>query len=215
MVAASLAAHLVVFAWLGLATQRPTFYVGAGQRPMALQLVRPLRSEPRTARAASTDQKRAPVADAPTPLRPHLAPPTVAAPASPVAAAPRAPATVAPTPPTVGVAPGPLPAAEGGRGVRAMLRATVGCDYDSILHLTAEEKAKCAERFAKQARNAPTFIATPGEKLGGYMEEVRANERKQRYREGNLPTPVVACSGAGSNFGLGCLPADAIHSVKP
>lgn len=95
-----------------------------------------------------------------------------------------------------------------------MLRATIGCDYDSVVHLSEDEKTRCADRFAKQARSAPSFIATPAEKLAGYIDEARANERKQRYREGNLPTPIVACTGNGSNFGLGCLPADAIHSTK-
>ena len=93
--------------------------------------------------------------------------------------------------------------------MRAFLRGTVGCDYGEMAHLTMEEKARCAERFANIEKRAPEFSAIPGEKLGGFMAEAAANARKQRYREGNGPQPVVACQGVGSNFGVGCLPEEA------
>ena len=219
IIAASVLVHLLVLASLGLTTPRPIYTAGGAEHPIALRLITLPRLKVHVARnQPQRESSRASLTAAlPSPLRPHIAPPPVAGPASPVSAPPGPPSLAGQAEPPSGVtsfAPAPLPQAEGGRGVRAMLRETVGCDYDAIVHLTAEEKARCAARFAKQAREAKPFVGIPGEKLGGYMAEAAANERKQRYREGNMPTPVVACTGNGSNFGLGCLPADAIHTTR-
>ena len=220
IVLASVAFNIVLLTWLGVLTPKAGFQALPDEKPVTIQLIPQIRDlRTHTPRPAEAQASRTPAPSAAlSPARPHLVPPPVLAPASPVQAPPGSPqAGESSTAAQAGTstAPGPLPAAEGGRGVRALLRGTVGCDYDTIVHLTQEEKARCAQRFADGARKATPFMATPGEKLGGFMDEVAANQRKQRFRDGPMSAPVVACSGQGSNFGLGCLPDSAIMHSKP
>jgi hypothetical protein len=226
IVGASIVIHLVLLSALGLMTSRPSFYISFAEKPVIVQLIPRIQTaRVHRAKPSQAPESKAAVAALPSPLRPHRVPPPVLAPASPVQAPAAAPGQNQSAGQAQGAtaAPAPLPAAEGGRGVRALLRGTVGCDYDAIVHLTPDEKARCAERFAAGAKKATPFMATPAEKLAGYMEEVAANERKLHYRDGSMAQPVVSCSspdavtavGERTNFGLGCLTKGAIVHSKP
>jgi hypothetical protein len=91
-----------------------------------------------------------------------------------------------------------------GEGVRGALRAGVGCDLASV-HLTPEDKDRCAERFGQNARRGPAFIdPIPAEKRA-YYDAVQS-----AYQAMNDPrTPVP--TGIGGQYqtwgrlpGVGC-----------
>jgi hypothetical protein len=216
-VAVSLVFHAVVFLAIGLIVPRPVTRFLPDNPPVNITLLPPMPREHVHHAKAQSEHTKSPVSSGAA--RPALA---VHAPVNVRPDAPPSPITAAPSPtPGSGAsaaaengtskAPAPLPYEDGNRGVRAFLRGTVGCDYGPMAHLTAEEKARCAERFANIEKHAPEFSGIPGEKLSGFMAEAAANARKQQYREGTGPRTVVPCQGVGSNFGVGCLPEEAIH----
>ena len=224
-VAISLVVHLVFFLAIGFMVPRPRLLSFEPSPPLRLILL------PAPEEAHPT---RSPAAKAPSPNAGHPPPPLVLphlhvpqatasrAPPSPLAAPPAsagesgAPGTRA--------APAPLPYEEGDRGVRAFLRATVGCDTPDAVHLTPEEKTRCSERFAATARGAPPVSAMDPVKRAGFAAQAAADDRKRAAREGPPTDVIVSCGGAGqardfpstgnTNLGGGCLPDAAIGHVR-
>ncbi len=111
-------------------------------------------------------------------------------------------------------APAPFPYEDSQRGVRAMLRATVGCSNEDATHLTPAEREACAQRFGKEAKKAEPFSGIDPDKRARFDEQVTADERKRGVRDGAQPVMIVPCTGNGSNFGRGCLPDSAMMHAK-
>lgn len=220
-IAISLAIHAALLLAVGLIVPKSR-YMGVEPPPVTVQLLpsleRPQSVRSRTGASAAAAGAAAGRTAAPI-LLPHVhTPRTVApnAPPSPVAAAPPAPAGLAPGPPGVSTAPGPLPynATERG-GVTAFLRGTVGCESADALHLTSEERARCAERFAQDARRSEEFSGIDPAKRGAFAAQAAADEHKRFMRDNQANAPLfVPCTGAGSNFGVGCLPDTAVGHVR-
>lgn len=105
--------------------------------------------------------------------------------------------------------------AEGGGGLRGVLRATVGCAHENYAALTAEERERCAKAFVRDAAHGVRVDPVPTDKREGYDAEAAANARRRASKEGATASPVVACDGPGSNLGGGCLPEDAHAHIKP
>jgi len=216
-IAISLVLHAVLFLAIGLIVPKPHFTV-AEPPPVTLFLLPSLeRAQNERSRPTATSASKAPTAgrSAAPIILPHVHIPratTADAPSSPIAAAP--PGEAAAGKPGTSAAPGPLPYDESERGVRAFLRGTVGCESPDAVHLTADERARCAERFAEDARNGQGFSGIDPAKRGAYSVQAAADERKRAAREGMGPTPIVSCTGVGSNMGVGCLPDSAMGHVK-
>jgi len=169
-------------------------------------------------------------APAPAKTPPHQA--RAAPPARPPISAPRAAPRSAPGPaprpagprpdgaavpsPVAGAAtkPGPAPehgsTAAGPDGVTEALRTSVGCDADHVVHLTGAEQDKCAQKFGEAARRGQPFVK-PGDR--NFAAQAAADERRRQDRQGPLQDNVKACTGEGSNFGIGCLSDRAIIHV--
>ena len=134
-------------------------------------------------------------------LLPRLAAPELRPRPAPVAAAGRGPQSArpqAPNSPRAGAAPSPiasqpgLPAGAAGpgrdlQGVRAALRAAVGCGHDRFLQLTEAERARCAEKLGK---GADPNVAWPAP---------IAPEKRAWF-----DAAVQARTGPGRPGGLGC-----------
>lgn len=227
----SLALHAAVLSWLGLHAA-PALRTAPPEEaaPLTVELVRPPPLA-RTAAAAAVTRTAPPpvpppeavVVPRPRPTAPvprGLPPKTLPLPPVPSAGTPRGAAAGPPSGAGGGSgpigersAPGPLPGQEMQGDLRGFLRGTVGCSHEEYLRLTPAERARCDAGFAA-ARNAPP-IPPPDDRLAEFARGREANERKRARREGPLYQPVTACSpgSAGSNFGLGCLAPDAVHSV--
>jgi hypothetical protein len=219
-------AHLAILTLIGLNAPRSNFHPVDQQPPIVVSLLH-LPSTPTVHHAASAPPSsasarapvigRAPIA----PTLPNLHVPQRPAPGAPPSplAAPSAPGA-GQTPgaadkPGTSYAPGPEPYADAERGVGAFLRGTVGCDYGSAARLTKAEQTRCAERFGDAARKAAPFSGLDPLKRGRFDDQAAADEKKRQGREGPMTALVVPCSGAGSNFGTGCLPDASIMHIKP
>jgi len=215
----SLVLHAVLILAIGLLVPKTRYYIEGRQPPVTVVLLPALdqiqheRAQPVT--AASSAAPKAGRSAPPLALSHiHLARPNVAgAPPSPLAAEPAGEASSGK--PGAGAAPGPLPYDEAGKGVRAFLRGTVGCESAEAVHLTAEERARCAERFAQDARNGQGFSGIDPAKRGAFSAQAAADEHKRSLRDnlGSAPL-IVPCQGQGSNMGVGCLPDSAMGHVK-
>ena len=157
-IAASLIAHAVVLTIA--AVQSPTLYRAARDGGPA----RGDHSDP----APAPHPAAGPGAQAPSPIRLHQRAPRFAAAEPPIAPLPAPPPTATPAPPTP---PGPVtvtpnPAAEIERGeVRAALQGLVGCRNPDAAGLTAAQRAKCDERLAAGAEDAPSLgLGVSGDK---------------------------------------------------
>lgn len=102
-----------------------------------------------------------------------------------------------------------------GGGLRGVLRATVGCEHEDYVRLSPAERDHCLAAFARDAGRAPAVDAMPAEKRAAYDVEAVANARRRAQREGSIASPVIACDGAGSNLGGGCLPPEAHSGTRP
>jgi hypothetical protein len=196
-VAIALAVHAAFFLAIGLITPRPQFPSFPPSPPVHVILIPTL--EPVQVERAPPPQASAPGAERPPPIpipRIHIprSPPPGTAPPS-LASAPPSPGGAGR--PGGSPAPGPLPYEEGERGVRAFLRATVGCETPDAVKLSAAERTRCDQRFAEEARNAHPL---------GVLNTGRHGEFGAPSGRDDLPIhPIVACTGQGSNFGVGCL----------
>jgi hypothetical protein len=213
-VAISLVVHALAFLAIGLITPRPQFVSIPPSPPLTVILLpSPEEAHPTRQPEATTPARTAGSAAAPLAV-PRIHVPRALAPSaapSPVAAAPAAatpgPASSPGGRPGSTFAPAPLPYEEGDRGVRALLRATVGCETPDAVHLTPEERARCTERLVEIARNAHPFSGVDPARRAAW-DALHVN------REGVPNAPIVSCQGQGSNFGVGCLPDSAIGRVK-
>ena len=213
-IAISLVVHAVFFIAVGLVVPRPQF-TQVDQPPVLVTLLPSFEHARSQAPRAETGKSPTSGRAAPDVFVPHVHVPRTAAadaPSSPIAAP--SPAEAAPGKPGTSTAPGPLPYDESERGVRAFLRGTVGCESADAVHLTAEERARCNERFAQDARGAQPFSGIDPDKRGAYSVQAAADERKRAAREGMGASPIVSCSGVGSNMGVGCLPDSAMGRVR-
>ncbi len=223
VVGLSALAHLVILGLIGLNAPKSSFHLPDRQQPIEVSLLR-LRSTQAVHRAAiaAFTPGRAPVmGKAPvTPTLPNLhvpERPAPSAPPSPLAApgASGAGQTPGAGKPGTSYAPGPEPYADAERGVGAFLRGTVGCDYGSAAQLTKAEQERCAQRFGDAARKATPFSGLDPLKRGRFDDQAAADEKKRQRRDGTMPDLVVPCTGAGSNFGTGCLPDASLMHMKP
>ena len=96
--------------------------------------------------------------------------------------------------------------------VRAALRAAVGCANQHLLQLTPDERARCADRFARRTdQDSPWGPPIPADKLARYDAEIQA--RKAARRPDMLgcvlafdASRVKPVSGPGYGEKLGPLP---------
>ena len=256
--AASTVAHLAVFAVLASLT--PTLIVAPHARRSAAAIEVELEAAGGAtgvrAVSAAASASRAPASvQAPSPgaMRPSQ-PATAMARATPaptLAAAPPGlvhPALAAPPAvPTGGAGAGPSRWRVDGSGVggaagdaaRALARTTVGCDRQTWLHLTADERARCERPFVEGYRSGLKIDAVPAAKRATY-DQVQAAYAKMHAgaplpftppladRYGNLGVterwagpPGAHRPGFGCKLGLGPPPRDwksyhdkAPHSLK-
>jgi hypothetical protein len=209
-IAVSLVFHAFVFLAVGLIVPRPTPHFLPDSPPVNITLLPPITQQrihrarpqptPATAPRASQPATRPLAIHAAKDIRPDAPPSPLAASAQP---GPAAGANGSGT----SHAPAPLPFEDSGRGVHAFLRGTVGCDYGEMAHLSAEEKARCADRFANIEKKAPEFSGIPGEKLGGFMAEAAANERRRTAHDQSVPMTLPITRE-------GNLPPEAMHHFK-
>lgn len=170
----------------------------------------------RAAREAQTPRLApAPVYRAPTP-RTLAAKPQQPSPAPPTpparAAAPRAGDTGPPGPPAT--SPGLQLQDKGGGDPRGAVRAAIGCSHEDFLRLSAAERDACQRRMAEQPRIiGPKLDLIDPLKRKAYDQQAAADARR-RDHEGPMSAPVIPCSGVGSNFGVGCVPPEAMHSAR-
>ncbi len=219
----SIVLHLLFFAAIGLVVPKPKF-LQVDQPPLTVTLLPSFehaRSQARKVAGEKAPTSGQAVKQIQLP-RVHVPHATAAnAPPSPIAAP--SPGEAPSGRPGISNAPGPLPYDESERGVRAFLRGTVGCETPDAVHLTAEEKARCAERFAQDARGGQTFSAIDPAKRGAYAAQAAADEHRRSLRDNQNSPLFVPCGSfqaretapsVGSNLGGGCLPDSAIGHVR-
>jgi hypothetical protein len=201
----SFAFHVAVLAIIGLNVPRPVYREPPPLKTTNVWLMPHL--TPEQHKPAEHLAARAP----PRPLLAAKAPPLAPIP-SPIQSAATAPPGK-PAPP--GAQPGPPPNAglETGQGVRDVLRTTVGCDADRVLHLTPAERARCNQSVGEMAKKQAPFMGIDPLKRGRFDDQAEADERRRAAREGPMQELIVPCTGQGSNFGVGCLPDSAIMHI--
>jgi hypothetical protein len=224
----SLVLHALVLVAIGLSVPKPQFSQPAQAPPVKVILLPSFEQAHPQAAAPAPGAARGPTAGraAPEVILPHVhVPPatTAQAPPSPITAPPNS-GEAPPGRPGASVAPGPLPYSESDRGVRAFLRATVGCENPESGRLSPEERARCAERFAKDARGEPPFSSIDPAKRGAYAAQAAADEHRRSMRDNQADSPLFVPCGSfqaretapavGANLGGGCLPDTAIGHVK-
>ncbi len=139
--------------------------------------------------------------------KPPLIPPPTA-PARPAAENIRAPLRPATEPaPT-----SPVDESSGNAAVRAVLRAALGCSHEGLLHLSAAEQARCADRLAHQPDPGVSWaVPTSAAKRAVYDADIQARRLARRPDllgcvlpfDGSGFKPV---SGPGYGTKLGPLP---------
>lgn len=117
----------------------------------------------------------------------------------PLPPVPAAPAVAGPA------AAAPFADAEG--DLRGALRAAIGCAHEDFLSLSAAERARCQWQLASGQAAIPRIDHMSPERRAELEAEAASNERRRLGREGAPAQIIVACSGPGSNFGVGCLPS--------
>lgn len=227
---ASFVAHAVAVGLL--ASVAPPLVLTQG-RPEALQvrLVAAPADEgvavPRLAAAGPTRSPREALREAlpasrplPPALHARTAPPPRTRPAAPAAPRPgggAAAGAAGTSPKPAGRAPGPQ-ATDGGDAegaARALVRTTVGCDHETWLRLSPAERERCDVPFVEGLRSGLHIDPLPADKRADFDRQAAADSRRRTLREGPLYNPAPACTGAGSNFGTGCLAEDAVGHLRP
>ena len=213
-IAASLLAHVVALALIGLAVPKMIVHESPQFRSTDVWLmprltlnrdVSPAMHRATTAAPSlSSPRKAAPVLQAPSPI---LAAPTVKTAPNTAPGATGAQVHGPPAPVQVG--------AEQGGDVQEALRTSVGCDFDKTVHLTPAEHERCNQHYGEVARKAPNFNGIDPVKRAGYEAQVEADERRRANRTGPVQELVVPCDGEGSNLGGGCLPDSAMMHFHP
>lgn len=229
---AALGVHLGVAALLASVAPRLVLTQG---RPEALQveLVTSPAGEPTPPLRTATDTATTPPRPATTrrSVRPASPPPLPAAPAPTPARRPRSLASPPAVPPPGGAASGAgvASARPAGRGAatgaseggdaegaaRALVRNTVGCDHETWLRLSPAERERCDAPLLEGMRSGLRIDPVPGDKRLGFDRQAAADARRRAFQEGPVYSPTTACTGAGSNYGTGCLPDDAIKHLRP
>jgi hypothetical protein len=203
---ASLVAHVVVLAIIGLNVPRPVYREPPPLKTANIWLMP--RLTPEQHKPAEHAVVRAPPhpISTPKPSPPAPRPSPIQNAATAATAATAAPGKAAPV---VGVPPGPPPNAgiEGGQGMRDVLRTTVGCDADHVLHLTPAEQARCNQLVGEMARKQPSFVGIDPLKRGRFDAQADADERRRAAHEGPMESPVDC------NLYANCLPPSAIKHV--
>jgi len=220
----SIGVHLLILAALGLAVPKPKFFQ-TDQPPISVTILPSFENARSQPRQAVPDKSAATSGQTPKAmLLPHVHMPRAGAaeaPPSPIAAPSAGEGSNGR--PGTSTAPGPLPYDESERGVRAFLRGTVGCESPDAIHLTADEKARCAARFAQDARGGQAFSAIDPEKRGAYAAQAAADEHRRSLRDNLGNSPLIVPCGSGpppreftgnTNLGGGCLPDSAIGHAK-
>lgn len=206
--AVSILVHVLALATLGLVPGVLRMPVSTPDRPARIVLLpKPARRRPLTPRSSQTPPAvtRAPM----LPVRLHQTP---------------APQRPAPAPLLLPPAP-PAEVAAGPPAIRFYDVHVPGCGREDLVLMSPSERFACEGRIAAArgdggrawirpgAPATPSFI--PDDKRGAYAVEAAANERRRRRYDPDVPmgAPIVACSGAGSNFGLGCVPDTSMITV--
>lgn len=189
------AAHLAVFAWVGLRAPYADLRPPPPEPAMEVVLYRP----PPPPRPSADAGRAAPVA--PVPYRPRLVLP--AAPAN----VESIPAPPSPGPPGRPAPPAPPAGPETSDGFRRTLRASpAGCANRDRIGMSIEERVACDQAFGRAAGRPPLPLDIAPEKRRGFDAAAAAKARNTREREGSMTQPMVACEGRASNFGVGCTP---------
>lgn len=107
--------------------------------------------------------------------------------------------------------PTPIPAVPMANGSAAMpsafarpFQGLVGCSEALKTLRTDAEQTRCLQQWGRSARDQTTperLAPIDPRKRADYDEIAR---RQAALKERTLPNPIVACTGPGSNFGLGC-----------
>lgn len=187
------AAHLAIFAWIGLRAP--------------LTRMRPIDPPVVEARLIAP-----PVPPRPRPPRADL-PPQQVAPYRPRLVTPVAPVEVEPIPAPVeaitgggdvALRPAPAPLPPVWDGVKDALRTSpIGCGERDRVGLTRAERAVCDEKWGGlQVESVP--LALDPAKRADFDRAAAGKAQARREREGSIADPMPACTGAMSNFGVGC-----------
>lgn len=167
----------------------------------------------------------------PAPVEALSAPPRLRADASRTALRPQA-ATTAPRParsaspagvasrspqPSPGAAEVPAPRTDSfdaDAAARRAIAALFACHPEDGGPPDEASRKRCDSTRLAQAHALPHIDGVPAEKRAAYDLQAAADERRRLRMEGPMYDPVVRCTGAGSNFGTGCLPPDAIIHIR-
>ena len=211
IIAISALSHLVILALVGFSAPQTFWTPPDRSRIATVTLVRPVARRDRGAAPSPIPsiQARASVPGAPR-STPTPIPPT-AAPSSPSVPAAAGGSSVA--------GPAPPPADDGRGGAQAVLRGLFGCDLGAGVHLTPEERARCADRFTQAKHDIDPLIGLDLAKRAAFDRQAAIFATRRAMHDGLPPDVIVSCGSPqasdwavrGSNFGLGCLP-DSAHS---
>ena len=72
-----------------------------------------------------------------------------------------------------------------------MLRGSVGCDLDAVVHLTAEEKAHCLKMLGDAARGAAPFVAIDPLKRAAYDAALQADADRRDGAKGQAHLKAI------------------------
>lgn len=210
--------HAGFVAWLVASAH---FAPSAASRPDVEVELAPAPADPPPAVVRAQPRAPAVAAVAMRPARPTRrlqAPGTDAAPARrPEEASPPGAASTATEPPTQ-TTPARSHADDGfdaDAAARRAIAALFACHSVDGAPLDEASRRRCEGSHRTQAAALPHIADIPADKRAAYDMQAEADARRRARLEGPLYEPVVRCSGAGSNFGLGCLPPDASHRFRP
>lgn len=189
IVAASLLAHGLALALLGLTTPTLREVRRVDPRPVSLDFWIPAPADRNSHRARRT---------APSPIRPRRV--ASSAPASDVPPLPVAPSR--PTGPSAaagGVHPGPLPGQARGDALRQALRGSpVGCANKDAVGLTRREREACDDAYGKRSVETGDIAAPIDPAKRAEWDAVAARKATiRRRKEGAVPPGINPTDNAG------------------
>ena len=195
IVAASLLAHGLALALLGLTTPTLREVRRVDPRPVSLDFWIPAPADRNSHRARPA---------ASSPIRPRRV--ASSAPASDVPPLPVAPSR--PTDPSAaagGVHPGPLPGQARGDALRQALRGSpVGCANTDAVGLTRREREACDDAWGKRSVETADIAAPIDPAKRAEWDAVAARKaRDRRWREAPMPPGLEPSSKQGFPAGLG------------
>lgn len=201
IVAASVLAHGLGLAWIGLASP------GLREVPMSDPPAVSLDLWPVTPRTRPLHSPR-PAASAPSPLTPRRA--AIDAPPFLIPGPPLAPPTPGTAPAVIaGTHPAPLPGQARGDAVRQALRGSpVGCANQDAVGLTRREREACDDAFGKRSvQTADIAAPIDPSKRAEWDAAARRKEIVRRRKEGPVPPGVDPANNAGGTRtnGIGIL----------